>query len=106
MTERPAAAVPGIGPDAARIEGKLEPNAIGVTQDTVIGMASSAPAGTVAATLAALAAATAYGSGPVLLLCMVPMLIIANCCLSADRWVIMDAWPGGRPTGRGSMPRG
>jgi Nucleotidyltransferase domain len=24
----------------------------------------------------------------------------------ADRWVIMDAWPGGRPTGRGSMPRG
>ena len=50
MTERPATAVPGIGPDAARIEGKLEPNAIGVTQDTVIGMASSAPAGTVAAT--------------------------------------------------------
>ena len=24
----------------------------------------------------------------------------------ADRWVVMDAWPGGRPTGRGSMPRG
>jgi len=24
----------------------------------------------------------------------------------ADRWVVMGAWPGGRPTGRGSMPRG
>jgi hypothetical protein len=24
----------------------------------------------------------------------------------ADRWVVMVAWPGGRPTGRGSMPRG
>ena len=24
----------------------------------------------------------------------------------ADRWVVMDAWPGGHPTGRGSMPRG
>jgi hypothetical protein len=24
----------------------------------------------------------------------------------ADRWVIMVAWPGGRPTGKGSMPRG
>ena len=69
MTERPSMAVPGTGRGAARIEGKLEPDAIGVTQDTVIGMASSAPAGTVAATLAALAVATAYGSGPVLLLC-------------------------------------
>ena len=24
----------------------------------------------------------------------------------ADRWVIMAAWPGGCPTGKGSMPRG
>jgi hypothetical protein len=42
---------------------KLEPDAIGVAQDTVIGMASSAPAASVGLTLAALAAATAYGSG-------------------------------------------
>src|SRR6266699_1476556 len=87
MTERPSMAVPGTGHDAARIAGKLEPDAIGVTQDTVIGMASSAPAGTVAATLAALAVATAYGSGPVLLLCMVPMLIIANCYRRLNLWV-------------------
>ena len=31
--------------------------------------------------------ATAYGSGPVLLLCMVPMLIIANCYRRLNLWV-------------------
>lgn len=86
MTERPVTAVPGIGRGAARIEGKLEPDAIGVTQDTVIGMASSAPAGTIAATLAALAAATAYGSGPVLILTAIPMIIIANCYRRLNLW--------------------
>lgn len=35
-------------------EAKLEPDAIGVTQDTVIGMASSAPAVSVGLSLAAL----------------------------------------------------
>ena len=86
MTDRPVTAVPGIGPDAVGIQGKLEPNAIGVTQDTVIGMASSAPAGTIAATLAALALATAYGSGPVLVLTAVPMIIIANCYRRLNLW--------------------
>src|SRR5947209_19065709 len=86
MTERPSMAVPGTGRGAARIEGKLEPDAIGVTQDTVIGMASSAPAGTIAATLAALAAATAYGSGPVLILTAIPMIIIANCYRRLNLW--------------------
>jgi len=52
--------------------------AIGVAQDMVIGMASSAPAATTGLVLAGLAAATAYGSGPILLLTAVPMLIIAN----------------------------
>lgn len=85
MTDRPVTAVPGAGP-AAGIQSKLEPNAIGVTQDTVIGMASSAPAGTIAATLAALALATAYGSGPVLVLTAVPMIIIANCYRRLNLW--------------------
>src|SRR5262249_37703693 len=57
---------------------KLEPDAISAAQDAVIGMASSAPAASVGLTLAALAAATAYGSGPVLVLTAIPMLIIAN----------------------------
>jgi amino acid transporter len=64
----------------------LEPDAIGVTQDTVIGMASSAPAGTLAATLASLTAATAYGGGAVLLLTAVPMLIIANAYRRLNLW--------------------
>ena len=76
MTERRSSAAAAVtGPALAA---RLEPDAIGVTQDTVIGMASSAPAGTVAATLASLAAATAYGGGPVIILTAIPMLIIAN----------------------------
>jgi amino acid transporter len=65
---------------------RLEPDAIGVTQDTVIGMASAAPAASMGLTLAALAAATAYGSGPVLLLTAVPMLIIANSYRRLNLW--------------------
>ena len=80
--DQPGTLASGVTP----IEGKLEPNAIGVAQDTVIGMAAAAPAGTIAATLAALAAATAYGSGPVLLLCALPMLIIANCYRRLNLW--------------------
>ena len=49
-------------------ESKLEPNAIGVAQDTVIGMADAAPAASAGLTLAAVAAATAYASGPTLIL--------------------------------------
>jgi hypothetical protein len=53
MTDHPAAAVAGsTAPPVAR----LEPNAIGAAQDTIIGMASSAPAATVGLTLAGLAA--------------------------------------------------
>ena len=64
----------------------LEPNAIGVVQDTVIGMATSAPAASVGLTLAALAAATAYGGGPVIILTAIPMIIIANCYRRLNLW--------------------
>ena len=47
MTEQPAAVV-GIPPAPPA---RLEPNAIGVAQDTVIGLASSAPAATVGLSL-------------------------------------------------------
>jgi amino acid transporter len=79
--DSPAAVVRTAAPDA-----KLEPNAIGVAQDTVIGMATSAPAASVALTLAALAAATAYGSGPVIILTALPMIIIANCYRRLNLW--------------------
>jgi amino acid transporter len=81
--ETPAAALAGLTPAPAA---KLEPDAIGTTQDTIIGMASSAPAATMAVTMAGLAAAAAYGGGPVILLCGVPMLIIANSYRRLNLW--------------------
>ena len=68
------------------IPARLEPDAIGVAQDTVIGMASAAPAVSAGLTLAALAAATAYGSGPVMLLTAIPMLIIASAYRRLNMW--------------------
>ena len=65
---------------------RLEPNAIGVAQDTVIGMASSAPAATIGLSLALLAGKTAYGSGPILILTAIPMLIIANAYRRCNMW--------------------
>ena len=83
MTDHSAATVAGITPPPGA---RLEPDAIGVAQDTVIGMASSAPAATVGLSLAALAAATAYGSGPILILTAIPMLIIANAYRRLNMW--------------------
>jgi amino acid transporter len=82
MTEQPAAVarVPAMPP------ARLEPDAIGVAQDTVIGMASSAPAATVGLSLATLAVVTNYGSGPILLLTAIPMLVIANAYRRLNMW--------------------
>ncbi len=82
MTDR--SAVPVNVADQA--PGELEPDAIGVVQDTVIGMAASAPAASVGLTIAALAAAAAYGSGPVIILTAIPMLIIANAYRRLNMW--------------------
>jgi amino acid transporter len=81
MTEQAATATGTPAPVA-----RLEPDAIGVAQDTVIGMASSAPAATVGLSLALLVGATAYGSGPILLLTAIPMLIIANAYRRLNLW--------------------
>jgi amino acid transporter len=83
MTEQSPATVAGTGQAPAA---RLEPNAIGVAQDVVIGMASSAPAATVGLSLAALAAATAYASGLILILTAIPMLIIANAYRRCNMW--------------------
>ena len=82
MTDRPAAGVEAATPGHAG----LEADAIGVTEDTVIGMAASAPAASIGLTIAALAAATAYGSGPVIILTAIPMLIIANAYRRLNMW--------------------
>src|SRR5690349_3040600 len=83
VTDLPAATAPGTAPVSVA---RLEPDAIGVSQDTVIGMASSAPAVSVGLTLAALAATTAYGSGPILVLTAIPMLVIANAYRRLNMW--------------------
>jgi len=83
MTDHSAATVAGITP-APRA--KLEPDAIGAAQDTIIGMASSAPAATVGLTFAGLAVTSAYGGGPILLLTAIPMLIIANAYRRLNLW--------------------
>jgi amino acid transporter len=82
MTDSSSTALAGTTAPAAR----LEPDAIGVAQDTVIGMASSAPAASVALTLTALVAAVHYGTGPVILLTAIPMLIIANSYRRLNLW--------------------
>src|SRR6202034_3924176 len=82
MTDQSAAAA-GTAPV---LVARLKPDAIGVAQDAVIGMPSSAPAATIGLSLAALAAATAYGSGPILILTAIPMLIIANAYRRCNMW--------------------
>jgi amino acid transporter len=67
-------------------EARLEPNAIGVAQDTVIGMATAAPAASAGLILAGLAAATAYASGPALIIMALPMIVIANCYRRLNLW--------------------
>lgn len=71
---------------AAAPSTRLEPDAIGLTQDTVIGLASSAPAASIGLTLATLTAATSYGSGPIILLTAIPMLVIANAYRRLNMW--------------------
>jgi amino acid transporter len=79
---------PVVMPAGARLTpaARLEPDAIGVAQDTVIGMASAAPTVSVGLTLASLAAVAAYGGGPIIVLCGIPMLIIANAYRRLNLW--------------------
>ncbi len=79
-------AKPSVISRTVRSGGRLEPDAIGVTEDTIIGMAASAPAAAGGLTLAARAAATAYGSGPIIILIAIPMLIIANAYRKLNMW--------------------
>ena len=83
MTEPSATALPGTSPAPPS---RLEPDAIGVAQDTVIGMATSAPAAVVALVLASLALTSNYGGGAVLVVSGITMLIIANAYRRLNLW--------------------
>ena len=85
MTDQPLTAIPRPAQVPA-IPARLEPDAIGVAQDTIIGLASSAPAATMAVTMAGMAATAAYGGGPVIILCGIPMLILANTYRRLNLW--------------------
>ncbi len=80
---RPETPVIGIHASPAA---RLTPNAIGARDDAVIGLANAAPAVSVGLTLAALAAASAYGSGLIILITAIPMLIIANAYRRLNKW--------------------
>ncbi|MGH3284756.1 MAG: APC family permease [Streptosporangiaceae bacterium] len=82
MTDRSVAAADGTD----ILPAQLEPDAIGAAQDTLIGMANSAPTVSVGLTVATLAATAAYAVGPVIILTAVPMLIIANAYRRLNLW--------------------
>jgi len=76
----PAAAI------ATAVPARLEPDAIGVGQDTVIGMANAAPAASVGLVIAGIVTATVYGSVPSVLICAIPMIVIANAYRRLNMW--------------------
>ena len=82
MRYRPVRIAPGDVP----IPAKLEPDAIGVAQDTVIGLANVGPALSVGLILAALAAAAAYAGVIAIALCGAVMLVIANGYRRLNLW--------------------
>jgi len=81
MAEQIAAGT-GVAAPASR----LEPDAINVAQDTLIGLATTGPAVSIGFALAALAAAAAYAGAIVLVLTAIPMLIIANAYRRLNLW--------------------
>jgi amino acid transporter len=84
MTDSTAAGAARTAPP--RIASRLEPDAIGVAQDTVIGMANAAPTVSIGLTLAVLAADAAYAGGLIIILTAIPMLIIANSYRRLNLW--------------------
>jgi len=85
MTERRLTAPEGPA-EVPALPARLEPDAIGAAQDTVIGLANVGPTLSVGLVIAALAAAAAYAGLPAILICMAPMLIIANAYRRLNLW--------------------
>jgi len=73
-------------PLAASLPPKLEADAISAAQDAFIGAALVGPTVSVALTLAALAAATAYGAPVTLALTAIPVLVIVNAYRRLNFW--------------------
>src|SRR5215472_488647 len=83
MTDPNVSTRPGaIGAPAAR----LEPDAISVAQDTVIGLADTGPTVTISFVLVGLILTSAYAAPTVLAITAIPMLIIANAYRRLNLW--------------------
>src|SRR5690348_8280322 len=76
----------GTSPAVRTTGGTLRPDSIGVALNAVIGAANAGPGLSLSLTLAAIAATTAYASGPVILLCALPMIVIANAYRRLNEW--------------------
>lgn len=83
MTDQPVTDAPGTTQSP---RARLEPDAIGAVQDTVMGMANSAPTVSTGLTLATLTLAAAYAVGPVIVLTAIPMIVIANAYRKLNLW--------------------
>src|SRR3984957_16785043 len=81
MTDQAAAAISGTAPTP-----RLEPDAISVAQDTLIGLADTGPTVSMSFALVLLIAASAYAGPTVLLITAIPMLIIANTYRRLNLW--------------------
>jgi amino acid transporter len=74
-------------PVATRVApARLEPDAISVAQDTLIGLADTGPTLSVSFSLVLLISATAYGAPLILFITAIPMLIIANAYRRLNLW--------------------
>jgi amino acid transporter len=83
MTHRSAAAY---ADEAGVAQSRLEPDAVSVAQDTLIGLADTGPTVSMSFALVVLIAAAAYAGPTILLLTAIPMLIIANAYRRLNLW--------------------
>src|SRR6185437_16319306 len=77
---------PGIPLTVTAPAARLEPDAISVAQDTLIGLADTGPTVSVSFALVLLVAASAYAGPTTLAITAVPMLIIANAYRRLNLW--------------------
>jgi amino acid transporter len=83
MTDQTASPVAGVAPAPGS---RLEPNAISVVQDTLIGLADTGPTVSVSFSLVVLIAAAAHAGPITLVITAIPMLIIANAYRRLNLW--------------------
>ncbi len=89
---------PPVGGEGQEHGSRLRPDAIGLKDAIIIGMASSGPTASIALTLAAIVAASSFAAPLTVLVCFVPMLGIALAYRRLNQWHVncgaTYAWAG------------